>query len=180
MKKLTEYAKAYNVDFEWDLGLARGLSYYTGTIFEVNLKQGKVTSSVAGGGRYDNIISEFLNSKQNYPAVGISFGVDRIFDIIKPGKKETVSDVFIIPINTEKKAIKIVQKFRASGINSEIDLMSRGVGKNLNYANTQGIPYVIFAGEKELNKKKVKLRDMKTGKESLTTVEAIIKKLMSK
>lgn len=177
IKKLIEYTKAFNAEFELDLGLARGLSYYTGTVFEVKLKEGKITSSVAGGGRYDKIIGQFLESKQEYPAVGISFGIDRIYDTTTPENKQTVSDVFVIPINTLTKSMKIVQKLRDEDIKAEIDLLNRSIGKNLDYANTQGIPFVIFAGEKELKAKKVKLKDMKSGKEMLTTLESTIKNI---
>ncbi|MDP4012359.1 MAG: histidine--tRNA ligase [Candidatus Nanoarchaeia archaeon] len=175
MKQLIKYSKDFNADFELDLGLARGLSYYTGTVFEVKLKEGKITSSVAGGGRYDKIIGQFIESKQEYPAVGISFGIDRIYDTTTLENRQTISDVFVIPINTLSKSIKIVQKLRAEGIKAEIDLLGRNIGKNLDYANTQGIPFVIFAGEKELKAKKLKLKDMKSGKEQLSDLDSIIK-----
>ncbi len=154
------------------LSLARGLEYYTGNVFEAFSPA--IDSSIAAGGRYDNMIGAFVGGKQQYTAVGISFGVDILYDIIKKDGKKTDTKIFIIPINTEKKCLEIVKKLRAAGINSELDIMSRGVSKNLDYANQLGIKYVIFAGKKELSKNKVKLRDMETGRERLLTVKRLV------
>ncbi|MFH1331838.1 MAG: histidine--tRNA ligase [archaeon] len=161
---------------EFNVALARGLSYYTGTVFEVFAKNKEVNVAIAGGGRYDKMIGYFLEGNREVPAVGISFGLDPIIDIVK-GKqtRKTVTKAYIIPINATKKAIEVVDKLRKEGINTDIDLMERGISKNLEYANSLNIPYVIFIGKKELKKKKIKLRDMKTGKEKLLTVKDAIK-----
>lgn len=161
---------------EFNVALARGLSYYTGTVFEVFAKDKEVNVSIAGGGRYDKMIGYFLEGKREVPAVGISFGLDPIIDILKKGgAKKSVTKAYVIPINTTKNAMEITDKLRKEGINVDMDLMERGVSKNLDYANALNIPFVIFIGEKELKKKKIKLRDMKTGKEKLTTIKDAIK-----
>ncbi|MEM4263506.1 MAG: histidine--tRNA ligase [Candidatus Woesearchaeota archaeon] len=160
--------------------LARGLGYYTGPIFEGYLKESKITSSICGGGRYDKMIGQLLGSGKEYPAVGISFGLDVITDAIKLEKKEekkTVTQVYIIPIGTPKESMAIAQKLREKGIKTDISVAGKGISKNLDYANSLGIPYVIFIGSDELKQKKVKLRDMKTGKEEMVSVEAIEKKI---
>lgn len=154
------------------LSLARGLDYYTGNIFEAFSPA--INSSIAAGGRYDNMIGSFVGGNQKYPTVGISFGVDILLDILNKEGKKTDTKVFIIPFNTEKKCLDIVKKLRDAGINSELDIMNRGVSKNLDYANQLGIRYVIFAGKKELSKSKLKLRDMQTGKESLISLKKVI------
>lgn len=178
IEELSKYCKSFKVDFELNLWLARGLSYYTGTIFEIKLIDSEITSSVGGGGRYDKIIGNFLESNQEYPAVGISFGIERIYDAIKKDQnKQTVVQAFVIPIGVQEKAIPILQKLRESEINAEMDLSDRGISKNLNYANALNIPYVLFVGEKELKAKKVKLKDMKSGKEDLIALESAIKKI---
>ncbi len=178
IEELSKYCKSFKVDFELNLWLARGLSYYTGTIFEIKLIDSEITSSVGGGGRYDKIIGNFLESNQEYPAVGISFGIERIYDAIKKDQnKQTVVQAFVIPIGVQEKAIPILQKLRESEINAEMDLSDRGISKNLNYANALNIPYVLFVGEKELKAKKVKLKDMKSGKEELIALESAIKKI---
>ncbi len=181
LKDLFKYCKTMKVkNVELDISLARGLEYYTGPIFEVFLKKSKITSSLAGGGRYDKMISGFLG-RGDYPATGISFGIEPIFEALKlEGKlleEKTVTKIFIIPIKTLEESLKITKKLRDSGIKTEVDLMERSISKNLSYANSMKIPYVLFVGERELKQDKVKLRDMKTGKESLVNLKAVIKKL---
>ncbi len=181
LKELIKIIDAYNVKVAIKPELARGLSYYTSTIFEVFSTKGKITSSVAGGGRYDSMIGNFMGSKIEVPAVGISFGLDRIYDALVDLKKlipkETNTKVFVIPIGTDTESIGISQKLRAAGIPTETDISGKGLSKNLNYANSLGIPFVIFAGKQELESGKLKLRDMASGKEELKTIADIIKSL---
>lgn len=163
--------------------LARGLAYYTGPVFEVFLKDSKITSSAAAGGRYDNMIGAFLEGTKEYPATGIAFGLEVITEGLKAKSKQgfekkSVTRVFVIPIKTEKESIKIAEELRKAGVKTELDLMNRGISKNLAYANSLNIPFVLFVGEKELKQKKVKLRDMKSGKEELIFVSDVIKKLI--
>ncbi len=156
--------------------LARGLSYYTGTIFEVFAKKSELTSSLAAGGRYDKLIENYIG--RSYPAVGISFGIEPIFEIFKKTiKQKTNTRVYVIPIKTEKQCTAIVKILREANINTEVDIIGRGISKNLDYASSMGIPFVLFAGEKELKQKKVKLRDMNSGKEQMLALKSAIKKL---
>ena len=112
--------------------LARGLAYYTGTVFEVYAKE--LDSAITAGGRYDKLIGSYLGGKQEYPAVGISFGLDRLIDVMKqlsdvPMKTET--QLLIIPMNeTKKDSYAIASQFRAAGINTDIDMMGRNISKN--------------------------------------------------
>ena len=157
--------------------LARGLTYYTGTVFEAVPAEEEITSTIAAGGRYDKMISQFLGSSQEYPAVGISFGLDRLFIILEKRKKQlkkTVTNLFVIPINTKEESTKIVAELRESGIKVETDLLQRGPSKNLAYANALGIPYVLFIGEDEVKAKKYKLKNMSTGKEENLSVSDIV------
>lgn len=157
---------------ELDVSLARGLVYYTGTVFEAMLRG--IKESIAGGGRFDDLIGRFTETGE-YPAVGISFGFERIFDELKiTKKKKTITKVYIIPIKTTEQSLKIAQQLRKVGINTDIDLVQRGPSKNLDYADKLKIPYVVFVGEKELEQEKVKLRDMKSGKEQFLSVEELI------
>ncbi|MBN1502523.1 histidine--tRNA ligase [Candidatus Woesearchaeota archaeon] len=161
-------------------GLARGLAYYTGPVYEAFLKGTSITSSAAGGGRYDEIIGKFIGSNKNVPATGISFGIEVIVEALKEKGKNTqrsIVQVYIIPIKTTKESIGIAQKLRKEGIKTDMDLMQRGISKNLQYADSYNIPYVIFIGEDELKKEKVKLRNMKTGKEEMLSVEEIVERL---
>ncbi|MCP3682275.1 MAG: histidine--tRNA ligase [bacterium] len=177
IEELFGYLKSKK-NVEFDTSLARGLVYYTGTVFEVFLKKGEIKSAIAAGGRFDEMIPQFLETKREYPAVGISFGLDVISDVVKKGAGvKTPTKVFVIPIKTFKKSLAIAQELRDAGVNTEIDLAERGISRNLDYANTLGIPYVVFIGAKELKEKKVKLRDMKTGNEKMLSVEKLIKSL---
>jgi len=149
-----------NVSF--DLSLARGLEYYTGTVFEV-VSDGP---SIGGGGRYDDLIKDIGGIETS--AVGISFGIERILELIK---EKTVipysAKVFVAPISKEffKESLKFAQKLRSLGINTEIDLLERSPSKNLYYASRKGIEFVVVLGEKEFGKKEFNLKNMKTGKE---------------
>ncbi|MBI5390988.1 histidine--tRNA ligase [Candidatus Woesearchaeota archaeon] len=156
--------------------LARGLAYYTGTIFEA-FTEG-FSSSLAGGGRYDTMIGSFLEHKREYPAVGISFGVVPILAVLAPAfKSKTPTQVYVIPIGVRAEALGVVQELRTAKIPTDVDLIGKNPSKNLEYANVQGIPFVLFIGEDELKKNLFKLKDMKTGKEELLKKEALVKKL---
>ncbi|MBW2989841.1 histidine--tRNA ligase [Candidatus Woesearchaeota archaeon] len=173
IEELTGFLNILGIDFTFDISLARGLVYYTGTIFETFIKGSSIRSAVCSGGRWDRMIGDFLG-RGDYPAVGISFGVERIFDAYiekNPIRKKTTAQVFIIPIGTLKESMKIAKEMREQGVNADIDLAGRGPSKNLKYANSLGIPYVIFAGESELKQKKIKLKNMETGEEKLVSVQ---------
>ena len=179
IEELLSYLKNLNFEVDFDVSLARGLAYYTGTVIETFLKNSNVKSSVCAGGRYDNMIGAFLG-KGYYPAVGVSFGVDRIYDELvekQKSKQKTTTQVYIIPIKTLNESMKIAQQLRDADINTDIDLMDRGPSKNLEYANSLGIPYVVFVGKKELEGNKVKLRDMVSGKEEILEIDEVVRKL---
>jgi len=182
MEDLLSYLDESNIVF--DLSLARGLSYYTGTVYEVFVKDSEMQSAVAAGGRWDKMIGDYLGSGKEFPAVGISFGIEPITECIKLAskkKKETVrkspSKAYIIPIQTVNESMKIAEELRSCGIKTDIDIMGRGISKNLQYANALGIPNVLFIGEDELKKKKIKLRNMESGEEEMLSVKEICKKL---
>ncbi|MFH2020955.1 MAG: histidine--tRNA ligase [archaeon] len=175
------YLKAYGVTSAVFLpSLARGLAYYTGPIYEVYLKGSSITSSAAGGGRYDELIGKLQGNDKIIPATGISYGIEVIVEALKEKQslsQKSVVSLYVIPIKTLEKSISIVQKFRKAGIKTDYDYMGRGISKNLDYANAMGIPFVIFIGEKELAENKVKLRDMKTGEEEMMSVDEVVKRL---
>ena len=153
--KLDSYVKV-------DISLARGLEYYTGMVFELCVKEGP---SIGGGGRYDKLVGTY--GKEDIPATGFSFGIDRIIDLLEEKivyKPKTM--LFIANIgNTQKEAIMLAEEARASGVNTETDLMNRGISKNLAYADKKGIPFVVVLGENEVKSGKVKVKNMKSGNE---------------
>ncbi len=170
------------LDFlEFSPSLARGLSYYTGTVFEVFLKGGEIKSSLSAGGRYDQLIGDLVGDGKEYPSVGISFGLDVINEALKLNEKEsikkTVVDVYVVSIGCSEEARKIVQKFREGDLNVDFDLLERGVSKNLDYASKVGIKYVVLVGKKELESKKVTLKNMISGEEQMLTTNECFKLL---
>ncbi|MFH0876380.1 MAG: histidine--tRNA ligase [archaeon] len=180
LEEMFSFLEAFEVVVEFNPALARGLTYYTGPIYEVFLKNSKVTGSVIGGGRYDEFIGNFLGKTTQIPATGLSFGIEPITEAIKLRDEITtksVCKVYVIPIKAHKEALPIVQKLRHAGIKADIDVSIRGISKNLDYANTLGIPYVLFVGEDELKSGKYKLRDMKSGEEKNLEIIEIIKLL---
>ncbi|MBU1111986.1 MAG: histidine--tRNA ligase [Nanoarchaeota archaeon] len=164
----------------FDVSLARGLAYYTGTVYEAFMKNGKFTSSLAGGGRYDKMIGGFLGGNREVPAIGVAFGLTPIMEVMKAREgtmKKNLAKVYVVPIKTVKESLQIVQQLRDKGIATDFDLNGRGISKNLQYVNSLGIPYAIMIGEKELEKGKVLLRNMETGDQELLSVKEVVKKL---
>lgn len=162
--------------------LARGLEIYTGTVYEVFLKDGSITSSVGAGGRYDKIIGAFLNNGIEYPAVGMTFGLDVIFEALSAKKDNDPTppvDVFIIPISTEKEALSIAVALRKIGVKADMEMDGRKLRKSLDYANKLGIPYVLILGEDELKNNSVKFRDMKAGTERTVMLNDLKPELFS-
>ncbi len=154
---------------EFSPNLARGQNYYTGNIFEVYDKDKVINSSIGGGGRYDKIITNFIADNNEYPAVGISFGLSVIYEIIKNKEifNSNPTQILIIPVNTEKESLTLANKIRNMKINVDIDMRNKKLKKSLEYADRVKIEYVIVYGEDEVNKKTFKLKNMVTKEETL-------------
>jgi histidyl-tRNA synthetase len=176
LKQIEGYLKGFGVkNYKIDYTLARGLSYYTGTVFEAVCDE--LDSSLAGGGRYDKMIGGFIG-KGDYPAVGISFGLEPIYEVLKEKEgKKSVVDLYVIPIGTLDESLKIISDLRSKGIKCDIDFNGRNVSKNLKYANKMEIPYVLIIGEDELKTGKFSLKNMKSGKEEKLVVSKIVKRV---
>ncbi len=143
--------------------LARGQDYYTGNVFEVYEASGKLTGAIGGGGRYDKMITAFIDDGEIYPAVGISFGLTSIFELLKNREdlaKTNTIDLFIIPLGTEAYSLSLANKIRNLGYKVDIEMTSKKMKKSLDYCNKEGIPFVIILGEDEVNNKKFQLKDM--------------------
>jgi histidyl-tRNA synthetase len=164
-----------------DFSMVRGLDYYTGPIFEIAVESKKNVGSVGGGGRYDNLV-ELYGGKWT-PAVGISLGIERIFEIMESegmfSQPRTRTEVFLVTVDDtcRDEAIRIAQEMRASFMNVETDLMGRDMKKQLAYVNAQGIPFAVIVGPAEMKAKRFTVKDMKSGKEVGMTVKQIIKRL---
>lgn len=167
---------------ELDIALARGLSYYTGCIFEVKINNVSI-GSVSGGGRYDNLTGVF-DSKDKNSGVGISFGVDRLFDAMEelklfPQETQITSKVLICYFDDESKryGLKVLQTMRQNNIPSEIYPDGVKIQKQLDYANKKVIPFTIVIGSEEVKSGLLAFKNMKTGEQAKATIEEIVKKL---
>ena len=161
-----------------DLTLARGLNYYTGAIFEVKALDVEM-GSITGGGRYDNLTGIF--GLPGLSGVGISFGVDRIYDVLNtldlyPKDSLTTTQVLFINFGEQETAycLPIINKVRANGIRAEIFPDAAKMKKQMSYANAKQIPFVVLAGENEMNAGKVTLKNMTTGEQALLTPDELI------
>jgi len=164
-----------------DITLARGLSYYTGTIFEVvptSVKMG----SLCGGGRYDDLTSVF--GLKDVSGVGISFGVDRIYDVLEelnlyPVANEAELDVLIVNFGGDSVlyVLKLLTELRTSGLRSEIFPDAVKIKKQMNYANNRNAKFVVIAGEDEMNTQSYSLKNMITGEQNSYKIEELISKI---
>lgn len=158
-----------------DLSLARGLEYYTGSVYEV-ICSGKW--SCAAGGRFDRLIGNYGGNPA--PAVGISFGIDRILDVAEEKiKLPEITKVFVINVGDDEKiviaAMGVAQKLRALGINTRMNLVSGRLGKVLETCSKVGVPFAAIIGEDEIKEKVITLRDMGTGKQTKVSIDKLDK-----
>ena len=171
-------------ELQLDLTLARGLNYYTGAIFEVKAKDVAI-GSITGGGRYDNLTGIF--GMPGLSGVGISFGADRIYDVLNtldlyPQNATQATQVLFINFGEAESdyCLPIASQVRAAGISVELYPDCAKMKKQMAYANAKGIPFVVLAGESEINQGNVTLKNMLTGDQQLVSAEGLIAKITSK
>ncbi|KKT38852.1 MAG: histidyl-tRNA synthetase, histidyl-tRNA synthetase [Candidatus Collierbacteria bacterium GW2011_GWC1_45_47] len=168
-----------------DLSIARGLGYYTGTVYETKMKNEEISGSVCSGGRYDNLAENFTDRK--LPGVGISIGLTRLFSQLKSAgliKEESVSvsRVAVVPMEGARMdfSLNAARLLREAGIKTEIYTEDTKLKKKLSYVNKLGIPYLVLVGEDEERQGKVSLKKMQTGEQWLMTVEEVISMIINK
>ena len=170
-------------NYTLDLYLARGLSYYTGPIYESIVEEPKI-GSLTGGGRYDELVGMF--SGQNIPATGTTIGIERIIDVmtelnmLPESKTKTRALVTIFDEATRAASLDVVKKLRAAGINTEIFFDVSGLKKQFKYADKKGIPFVVILGPDEVARNEVSLKNLKTGEQANVTLEKLIEILKEK
>ncbi|RLF24078.1 MAG: hypothetical protein DRN15_04065 [Thermoprotei archaeon] len=157
-----------------DLGLARGLEYYTGIVFEVHVPFLGAQSQVCGGGRYDKLVAEF--GGPNIPAVGLAFGMDRLMLVLEKTMQVKLSEqplVMVVPVSTKEipAAIRISSQLRQRGVRVFSELMRRSLKRSLSMADKLGASVVIIVGEKELREGKVVVRYMKERRQDIVKIE---------
>ncbi len=184
LKTVTHYIEVFGVpkdNFKIDLTIARGLDYYTGTVYETFLNDYPKIGSICSGGRYDNL-SEFYTN-QKLPGVGISIGLTRLFYQLKEAgiisaDDEELIKVLIIPMdNFLEQSIEIANKLRGNGIPCQIYLEDSKMSKKLNYANKIKVPFVIIIGEEEVKRNLYTIKNMKTGDQTTKKIDEIINDL---
>ena len=182
LRVVTEHLNAFGVPedfFAVDLTIARGLDYYTGTVYETELTDYPEIGSVCSGGRYDNLTGVF--GMDGLSGVGISFGADRIFDVLNTldlYPADTIAATKVIFINfgdVEAQAcLKHMSRLRAAGISCELYPESSKMKKQMTYANAKSIPFVAMVGESELESGTISIKDMTTGSQNNYTIEEAI------
>ena len=179
--EILEYLKASNLEdhnLEFDVTLARGLSYYTGAIFEVKAHNVKI-GSVSGGGRYDDLTGVF--GLPDVSGVGVSFGVDRLYDVLEelnlfPKSSKNSTQILISNFDKESEihGMEVLSALRQSGIKTEIYPESVKMKKQFSYADKKSIPYVLLIGSEEIESNIYSLKDLNTGEQSKLKLEDII------
>jgi histidyl-tRNA synthetase len=167
-----------DLEVELDLTLARGLNYYTGAIFEVKAKDVEI-GSITGGGRYDDLTGIF--GLKNVSGVGISFGADRIYDVMNqlelfPGQSDASVQLLFVNFGVKEQlhCMKLLSEIRKAGINAEIYPDKVKLKKQMVYANKKSVPYVAMVGENEMNEGVINLKNMDTGEQENVTLEKLI------
>ena len=178
LEQVVKYIRQFKIpenNFTVDLTIARGLDYYTGTVYETFLNDYRELGSICSGGRYENLAENYTDKK--LPGVGISIGLTRLFyklnelNIIKADKK-SISDIIIIPMTENLEVpFELATELRNIGINTEVYLNNKKLKAKMKYANKLEIPYVIVIGDDEIQSGKIKVKNMQTGEE----VESLIK-----
>lgn len=182
VKEVLYYINAFGVpkkNYTLDFSIARGLDYYTGTVYETTVNSHPELGSVCSGGRYDNLAEYYTNRK--LPGVGISIGITRLFDVFETMgndvfKKDSPVDVLIIPMtdNIFEKSIYISKLFQSVGIKTQIYFQNEKIKKKFKYANKINAPFVVIIGEDEISKDKITIKRMLDGQSNtVTSNEAI-------
>lgn len=158
--------------------LARGLSIYTGIVFEFYDKKKRLSCAIGAGGRYNKIITNFMNNGVEYPAIGLSFGLEPIFVILKEeSNKQSLIDVYMVPLDTNINTLKIANELREKGINVLIEMNNKKVGKCFEFAERENIKYVMIIGENEVKSGQYKIKNMLKKEEYTLTYDELIKYL---
>lgn len=186
LEQVISSLKFLNVDESYyiiDLTIARGLDYYTGTIYETKLDDYPSVGSICSGGRYDNLADFYTDKKLQ--GVGISIGLTRLFYKLKEagiikGNRKTLSKVLILPFEQKNLnySLKVGTNFRNENINCDVYYENKNLKQKLKYANRLGIPYVCIIGDDEEKGNKVTIKNMETGQQSICNIEEAIKELL--
>ncbi|MFQ6120992.1 MAG: histidine--tRNA ligase [Methanosarcinales archaeon] len=169
-EEILQLVDLYNIDYTIDFGIARGLDYYTGMVFEIYAEGLGAQNQVCGGGSYQ--LAHLFGGKKT-ASTGFAIGFDRVMEICKLSPKENKKVFVVCTENTRKEAIKIAKELRKYVI-TDIDVMGRNFSAQMKYANTIGADYAVIVGEEELKKNKITLKNMETGEQELMELKKAI------
>ena len=159
--------------------LARGLSIYTGIVFEFYDKKNRLSCAIGAGGRYNKIITNFVDNGIEYPAIGLSFGLEPIFVILKEEmKKDSIIDVYMVPLETNVETLKLASVLRQNNVNVLIEMNKKKVSKCFEYAERENIKYVMIIGDNEIKTGQYKIKDMNKKEEYTLKYNELIKFLI--
>lgn len=184
LKQVVKYVKVFGVpdsNFKVDLTIARGLDYYTGTVYETFLNEYRELGSVCSGGRYDNLAEYYTDKK--LPGVGISIGLTRLFyklnelNALKEEQNSIAKVLVVSMVEDNSKALEVATVLRNENINAEVYLENKKIKAKFKYADRLAIPYVIVIGEDEIANNIVTLKNMQTGEQETLKIEEVIKKI---
>ena len=187
LNTVVKYLGAFGVPeehFAVDLTIARGLDYYTGTVYETFMTDHPEIGSICSGGRYDNL-AEYYTDKQ-LPGVGISIGLTRLFYVLEEQKYlndqliTAPADVLVLPMTDDlTPAIELATRLRANGVRTQLYTEQKKFKQKMSYADKLGVPYIALLGEDEIAQGKVSLKDMRSGEQELLDVEGAVEKVLA-
>ena len=182
LEAVVKYIRIFDIqedNFKIDLSIARGLDYYTGTVYETFLNKYRNLGSVCSGGRYDNLTEYYSTRKM--PGVGVSIGLSRLFfqlidNNIISAQNQSIADVLVISMNDEYEyCTKIASELRKNNIKSQINIENQKLAKKFKYANKLNVKFVIVLGENEIKNNLVTLKNMETGNQETISLDEAIK-----
>lgn len=176
LEEVNSYLESLNIidSCNFTPTLARGLSIYTGIVFEFYDKLGRISSAIGGGGRYNKIITNFMDNGTEYPACGLSFGLEPIFVILKEEcRKDSLIDIYMVPLDTNVETLKLATTLRNEGYNVLIEMNKRKIGKCFERAEKDNIKYVMIIGSDEVNSGIYKIKDMNKKEEYSYNIEEL-------
>ncbi len=177
LAELNSYLKELNIlsNCTFTPTLARGLTIYTGVVFEFYDKKLRITSAIGAGGRYNKIITDFMNNGQSYPAIGLSFGLEPIYAILKQElNNDSLIDLYLVPLDTNIETLKLASKLRESNIKVLIEMNKKKVSKCFEYAECMNIHFISIIGSNELETGILRVKNMFTKEEFEVKLENLI------
>ena len=177
LKELNNYLQELEIidDCKFTPTLARGLTIYTGVVFEFYDKKMRLTCALGAGGRYNKIITDFIDNGNLYPAIGLSFGLEPIYTILKSENTNlSLIDIYLVPLDTNIECLKLATTLRDNGISVLVEMNKKKVAKCFEYAEHENINYISIIGSNEIESKEIRVKNMHTKEETTLKIEELV------